>query len=78
MMARAGRPKGSLNAKTILARQVEKKRRLCLRCDHPFLSRGPGNRLCGDCNKVNATEYMPPRGKIIGQTYPDITHKLEP
>ena len=28
--------------------------RLCLSCDRPFKSRGPGNRICGRCRERNA------------------------
>lgn len=28
-------------------------RRVCLRCNQKFLSRGPGNRICPDCTRIN-------------------------
>lgn len=28
--------------------------RVCLKCDKTFLSRGPGNRICPKCHRLNA------------------------
>ena len=30
------------------------KLRVCLKCDKQFNSNGPGNRICGKCQKINA------------------------
>ena len=29
-------------------------RRVCLKCDKKFRSKGPGNRICGECSRINA------------------------
>ncbi len=31
--------------------------RPCLRCRQPFLSEGPGNRMCGECRTVSVSPY---------------------
>ena len=33
--------------------EVKLKGRACLRCDRPFLSQGPWNRLCSKCRSVS-------------------------
>lgn len=33
------------------------KQRLCLKCQKPFISKGPGYRICADCNAANS--YIP-------------------
>ena len=33
--------------------KVNFKTRLCLKCQGPFASRGPENRICADCNSAN-------------------------
>lgn len=42
-------------------RQFEKKERSCLMCNKRFISKGPHNRRCGDCNdKVDRySDYYP-------------------
>lgn len=38
---------------------MEKERR-CLRCDRPFVSTGPGNRICGRCKDRDSQTIMQP------------------
>jgi len=33
--------------------------RPCLRCRKPFMSHGPGNRLCGDCRTRDVSPFEP-------------------
>lgn len=33
---------------------MEVKERTCLKCNRPFKSWGPGNRICKRCNQLNA------------------------
>lgn len=33
---------------------MEAKERTCLKCNRPFKSSGPGNRICKRCNQLNA------------------------
>lgn len=33
--------------------------RPCLRCGKPFMSHGPGNRLCGDCRTRDVSPFEP-------------------
>jgi len=50
-----GHPKGKKNAKI-----GDGKFRVCLKCDEPFRSRGPGNRICSKCNAENQLfHYVP-------------------
>ena len=44
--------------RTRVARPNPRRRRACLTCARPFLSDGPGNRMCGDC-RVAATDVSP-------------------
>lgn len=32
---------------------MEAKKRTCLKCNRLFSSWGPGNRICGDCQRIN-------------------------
>ena len=32
---------------------MEKKKRTCLKCNRPFDSEGPSNRICPSCRKIN-------------------------
>ena len=41
--------------------QVEAKR-ICLRCNRPFKSKGAGNRICNTCTKANAKQGMQIKG----------------
>jgi hypothetical protein len=40
-------------------RKTGMKQRLCLRCDHEFLSEGPHNRLCQPCREFLAGAPTP-------------------
>lgn len=33
--------------------------RPCLRCRRPFMSEGPGNRLCSECRGRNVSPFEP-------------------
>lgn len=33
--------------------------RPCLRCRQPFMSHGPGNRLCSDCRARDVSPFEP-------------------
>lgn len=37
-----------------LAAAMEVKQRTCLKCNQPFESDGPGNRICRPCGRINA------------------------
>lgn len=38
---------------------VERKSRPCLCCEKPFLSHGPGNRMCDGCRGKDLSPYAP-------------------
>lgn len=40
------------------------KQRVCLKCDQPFRSFGPGNRICSRCRRVNRRLLMRPERLI--------------
>lgn len=50
--------------------------RVCLKCDNPFPSAGPGNRICGRCDDTNRTlsrrEHLSP-----ARTHPEHLHDEE-
>lgn len=37
---------------------VHAARRICLRCDRPFLSTGPGHRICNKCKGSHSKEIL--------------------
>lgn len=41
-------------------------RRVCLRCDGPFLSEGPHNRLCKRCRELLAASPADPEEYSVG------------
>ncbi len=50
---------------TIDTDPTQLKPRACLKCDKPFMSAGPHNRLCPTCN-----------GHLSGEATPEETHRM--
>jgi hypothetical protein len=49
-------------------------KRLCLRCDKPFMSHGKDNRICYTCQHANnQLVYDQPKGTLVGVKF--IEHK---
>jgi hypothetical protein len=42
-------------------------KRNCLRCNTPFTSSGPGNRICSECNRINQRSFPM---KVLHDPYP--------
>jgi hypothetical protein len=58
-----------------ISRVKWKKKRLCLRCEKMFLSKGPYNRVCERCSLLN--ERMATSTYSIGNTSQDKSHISE-